>query len=312
MHKVSVIVPNYNHAPFLEQRLDSIFNQTFQDFEVILLDDCSTDNSTEILSQYAKHPKVSYFIINKKNSGSTFKQWKKGVELSKGEYIWIAESDDYADATLLQKLLPSFSIPTVGIAYCQSNKVDENGAIVNSMLKWTDDIDKTRWQSKFVNAGIDEIRNYLSIKNTIPNASAVLLRREAISNVLPLPLHFKMGGDKYMYAKILESWDIAYFPEHLNFFRTHRQTVRTKIKDYKKESENIFWTSYLLKQISLPAKNRTKLLEKNRQNLIHFFKNHKTKKDKIRLLILLLFYNKTLFYFVLKKIIVKMKNRLYN
>jgi glycosyltransferase involved in cell wall biosynthesis len=57
--KVSVIVPNYNHAKYLPRRLDSIFNQTFQDFEVILLDDCSTDNSLSIPGEYVKHPKVS-------------------------------------------------------------------------------------------------------------------------------------------------------------------------------------------------------------------------------------------------------------
>ena len=52
MPQVSVIVPNYNHAPYLRQRLDSIFNQNFQDFEVIILDDCSTDNSKEIIEEY--------------------------------------------------------------------------------------------------------------------------------------------------------------------------------------------------------------------------------------------------------------------
>ncbi len=85
--KVSVIVPNYNHSRFLVQRLDSIFNQTVQDFELILLDDCSSDNSEEILKQYANHAKVAHFITNKTNSGSPFRQWKKGVELARGTYV---------------------------------------------------------------------------------------------------------------------------------------------------------------------------------------------------------------------------------
>ena len=74
---VSIIVPNYNHAPFLNQRLDSIFNQTFQDFEVILLDDASTDNSLSILEDYKEKfkSKVSHLIVNEKNSGSPFKQF---------------------------------------------------------------------------------------------------------------------------------------------------------------------------------------------------------------------------------------------
>ena len=87
MPKVSVIIPNYNHAPYLKERLDSVFNQSFQGFEVILLDDSSTDNSIEVLNIYTSNPKVSHFIINKKNSGSPFKQWEKGIELATGDYL---------------------------------------------------------------------------------------------------------------------------------------------------------------------------------------------------------------------------------
>jgi glycosyltransferase involved in cell wall biosynthesis len=101
---ISIIVPNFNHASFLKERPDSVFNQTYQDFEVILLDDCSTDNSLEVLQEYANHPKVAHFVINEQNTGSTFKQWKKGIELAKGEWIWIAESDDWCEPSLLQEL----------------------------------------------------------------------------------------------------------------------------------------------------------------------------------------------------------------
>ena len=65
---VSIIVPNYNHEKYLKQRLDSIFNQTYSNFEVILLDDCSSDSSQTILLEYAKNPKVSYCIFNEFNS----------------------------------------------------------------------------------------------------------------------------------------------------------------------------------------------------------------------------------------------------
>src|ERR1700738_5096767 len=104
MGKLSVIVPNYNHARFLRQRIESVLNQTFHDFEVILLDDCSTDDSRSILSEYAADPRVR-IEFNEKNSGSTFMQWNKGVRLARGEYVWIAESDDYADARMLERLV---------------------------------------------------------------------------------------------------------------------------------------------------------------------------------------------------------------
>src|SRR5580658_2738439 len=104
MPKVSVIVPNYNHARFLRRRVDTILAQTFQDFELILLDDCSTDESRSILREYASEPRVR-LEFNEANSGTPFKQWNKGVRLAQGEYVWIAESDDYADAQLLERLV---------------------------------------------------------------------------------------------------------------------------------------------------------------------------------------------------------------
>ena len=63
---VSVIIPSYNHEKFLKERIDSVLNQTFQDFELIILDDLSPDNSREIIESYRAHPKVSHIIFNEK------------------------------------------------------------------------------------------------------------------------------------------------------------------------------------------------------------------------------------------------------
>jgi glycosyltransferase involved in cell wall biosynthesis len=81
MPKVSVIIPNYNHARYLRGRIESVLRQTYRDFEVILLDDCSTDDSRSILGEYVKDPRVR-IDFNEVNSGSTFKQWNKGSAAS--------------------------------------------------------------------------------------------------------------------------------------------------------------------------------------------------------------------------------------
>src|SRR6266849_1262625 len=120
MPKVSVVIPSYNHACFLRQRIESVLVQTYQDFELILLEDCSTDESRAILSEYAGDPR-GRMEFNEVNSGSTFKQWNKGVRLARGEYVWIAESDDYADPHLLEKLSERLeSEPRAAFAYCRS------------------------------------------------------------------------------------------------------------------------------------------------------------------------------------------------
>jgi glycosyltransferase involved in cell wall biosynthesis len=228
MPNVSVIVPNYNHARFLEKRLESIFNQTYQDFEVIFLDDASTDNSLDVFSKFADNPRIAS-ILNAENSGSPFKQWNKGISLAQGEYIWIAESDDYAAPTLLEKLVQVLDThKAVGLAYCQSWEVDENNTVLSNRQYWTDDLDPDRWQQDFVSNGPDECRNFLVHKNTIPNASAVLFRAEAYKNSQINNETFRLVGDWFAWAKILIGSDIAFISEPLNYYRTHAHTARKK------------------------------------------------------------------------------------
>ena len=129
MPKVSIILPNYNHGKFLAQRLKSIFSQTFQDFELIFLDDASTDNSLEVFQNFAGDARIRS-VINKTNSQSPFKQWNRGFELARGEFIWIAESDDYSDYRFLQVMIDMLERnPSAALAYCQSFMADETGKL---------------------------------------------------------------------------------------------------------------------------------------------------------------------------------------
>ena len=124
---VSVIVPNYNHAPYLRERLDSIYGQTYRHIEVILLDDASTDNSREILNAYREqHPENTKTVFNEVNSGRVNLQWNKGLELAKGQYIWIAESDDWCEPDFLEKLVPELQRQSVMIAFASSVFYSEN------------------------------------------------------------------------------------------------------------------------------------------------------------------------------------------
>ena len=102
--QVSVIVPNYNHAPYLKERIDSILNQTFQDFEVILMDDCSTDNTRVILLEYKeKYPDLIKLILQEKNVGPA-QNFIDLITFPKSKYIAIFEGDDYrTDPYKLQK-----------------------------------------------------------------------------------------------------------------------------------------------------------------------------------------------------------------
>lgn len=228
MPKVSVIIPNYNHSRFLVQRIESILNQTYQDFELILMDDCSTDNSRRIIEAYENHPNVSKILLNNQNSGSAFKQWSKGINESVGRYIWIAESDDWAEDTFLAELVPLLeNHPQVGVVYCQSNMVDEQGKIISDMSWWTDDLSNERWKSGFVGYGKVEFEQYMLYKCTIPNASAVIVKKDILKNKINIALSYQYCGDWRLWGELLLQTDIAYCALHLNNFRSHSQSTRS-------------------------------------------------------------------------------------
>lgn len=227
---VSVIVPNYNHAAFLEERLESIFTQSFRDFEVILLDDASTDKSVEILKKFSEYEKVSHFIINKKNSGSPFKQWKKGIDLAQGEYIWIAESDDFCESNFLETIF-DFLAPlqnSPGVVYTQSIDVDEANKEIYNRINWTRDFEPNIWDDDFVLPGYDFIAGYLKKKNVIPNSSAVIFKKDLLQeNVFSGDLlKMKMCGDWYFWIKLCADTQIGFISQPLNFFRSHSGVSR--------------------------------------------------------------------------------------
>lgn len=219
---VSVIIPNYNHSPYLKLRIDSVLNQTYKDIEVILLDDKSTDNSIDIIELYRNHPKVSHIILNDKNSGTTFKQWQKGITLAKGEYIWIAESDDYADETFLDKVLTSINKYNAVLGCALSQIVNENGHIKRSR----DKIMEQEYCSK------DEfLKNYLLTGNVIYNASTVVFRKDAVDpDIWDKITKLKYCGDWFFWANLIMNQDkgIVEVKEYLNYFRTHSANVSNK------------------------------------------------------------------------------------
>lgn len=215
---VSVIIPNYNHANFLCQRINSVLNQTFQDFELILLDDCSTDNSKKLLDQYRHHPRVSQVIYNEQNSGSTFRQWKKGIDLAKGDFIWIAESDDWCECTLLESLVePLISNARFVVSYCSSLNVRE------------DHVESLAITSDFLHLkknGEDWRRMNLLDQISITNASAAVFRKDAVAGVAFNQVQkYKLIGDRLFWYQLAKGGDVYTTAKFLNYCRRHQANV---------------------------------------------------------------------------------------
>ena len=226
--KVSVIVPNYNHARYLRQRIESVLGQTYRDFEVILLDDCSTDDSREILESYRDNPKVRG-ELSAENSGTPFKQWNKGVQMACGRYIWIAESDDYADSRFLAQMVPILDEQTeVTFAYCRSWSIGENNQRFGFADSYLDSLDPNHWAANFVVDGFEECRRFFVLSAPVPNASSVLFRKDVYERVGRADEGLRLCGDYKVFAAMALEGKIAYLAEPLNYYRSHGETARTR------------------------------------------------------------------------------------
>lgn len=256
---ISVIIPNYNHAIFLDERIQSVLNQTYKNFEVIILDDKSTDNSIEVINKYKDDPKVSLIVINEENSGSPFKQWLKGILLAKGELIWIAESDDVSDITFLETLEKEFEKDRrLVYSFCRSNKIDENGNVTGlhfGGMKF----------SESSISGVEFIQQYLLWSNCVVNASSVLFRKNDALLVDKSYQDYKGSGDWLLWILLAEKGRVVLVDNALNYAREHSSNTTTRvvldgtsgkearrIYDYIVDKQYIgFWTSIKYKSWKL-------------------------------------------------------------
>ncbi|MCF7980417.1 MAG: glycoside hydrolase family 99-like domain-containing protein [Pseudomonadales bacterium] len=228
--RISVILPNFEYEQHILDRLESIAKQTYPIYELIVLDDASNDNSPKLIQTFLEScPIDSIYIANKENSGSVFRQWKKGLERCSGDLVWIAEADDLSEKDFLYHLMQEFKNPDLVLAYSQSKQIDKNGNILaENYLEYTKDV-SSKWNSDYINSGIDEIRETLSIKNTIPNVSATLIKREALDQaILSLGedlFEFQVAGDWLVYLELLKQGDIAFKKDSLNLHRRHDTSI---------------------------------------------------------------------------------------
>lgn len=228
MPKVSVIVPCFNHKTYLGKRMSSILNQTYQDFELILLDDCSTDGSRELLLSYRNNPHVTHVKLNSENTGKPFMQWEKGIRLAKGDYIWIAESDDCADPEFLSVTVPLLdSHPEARLCLTGSFIVDGYDCFIPSEKygfdKWKDD---GRFYS-FTSA--DYLATHMLEVNSVYNASMVLFRREGcLDGIEPHFRDMRYCGDWLFWVEQIRKGGVIEVHRKLNYFRKHGTNTTAK------------------------------------------------------------------------------------
>ncbi len=244
---VNIVVPSYNHGRYIGERIISIVNQTYRNWRLLVIDDCSDDNSDKVIRELQSKYGFKY-IRNSKNSGTPFSSWARLSELPRSDYVWICESDDIADKMFLEIGIEKLrKNPSAVLFYSASKIIDESGMVIGS----TDQYFRENWRINIwdedrFSTGQKELVDFQIQGQTVPNMSSALVRSEAFSVSLdPLLSRLKLTGDWLFIGKVMTYGDVIYSKEKLNSFRKHSFTSRARTKEARSQAEFVI-TKYLL------------------------------------------------------------------
>ena len=263
---LTVVIPNYNYEEYLPMRIRSIVKQTVKPREIIFLDDNSTDKSAvvarKILEEVQERYGIKYKIIKNDDNQGCFKQWIKGIHVANYDFVWIAEADDYAGDRLVESLMPKFDDKEVVLSYAKSCVIDGNSVVVDyDYNSYVRDLDDKRWEADFVCSGEKFVREYLSQKNVIPNASSVIFRKKVAEGIDSCLSEYEAIGDWFFYIYIVSRGKVAYKHDVMNGHRRHGASIIAKQeKSVRFIKEMIMIKKYLIENFTYNDRNLNDLM----------------------------------------------------
>ncbi len=261
MIQFSVIIPNYNHSNYLTERIESVLNQSYQDFEIIILDDASTDNSRQVIEKYRAHTKVKAIIYNQKNTGLQTLQWIKGIEAASFDRIWIAESDDIAEPNFLNYAATEIGKQNKAVVYYTDSYHMKSAQKDLSQQKFSsmkgNYFNTQHWNINYSEDGIVEIDTYMKYVCTINNVSCcVVPKKEALDVLYQFP-HMVFYNDWLFYIQMLERCPVVYSASCQNWYRIHQEShFSTRGTGLIKRKECFNILCYLYKAPYITGKNK--------------------------------------------------------
>ncbi|NJN10964.1 MAG: glycosyltransferase [Richelia sp. RM2_1_2] len=220
--KISVLMSVYNGSSYLRESIESIQNQTFTEFEFIIVEDCSTDNSAEIIAEYAEKDQRIVVIINKENIGLT-KSLNKGLKIARGEYIARQDADDVSLPSRLQKeALLLEKHPEISLVSCDIELIDSQGNFIGKCQR-TCEPDLVSW--------------YLLFYNRLAGHSQVMFRRQLVIELGGYDENRRYSQDYELWSRMIDVSKIAILPETLLKQRRHSESISaSKSSEQKKYS----------------------------------------------------------------------------
>jgi glycosyltransferase involved in cell wall biosynthesis len=194
--KVSVIIPSYNRADVLSRALKSVFAQTYRDFEIIVVDDCSKDNILEVVTNF-NDSRIRY-IKHEQNQGGGASR-NTGIKEAKGEFVAFLDSDDEWLPTKLEKQLALFVNLDMGLVYCGFNLVEPG--IKNGLRP-------------FVSCG-ENFRQDLLVSNFVGTTSVAIIRKHLLEQIKGFDVVLRSCQDWDLYIRLSEICKFACVDEYL-------------------------------------------------------------------------------------------------
>ncbi len=230
--KTLVLVPSYNHGGFIADRVTSILDQTNGDFDLRIIDDCSSDQTMDVLAGFAD-PRMQV-VRRERNSGSPFTAWldlARPLDDQPYDFVWIAESDDRAEPHFLERGVAALTKdPGASLYYCHSWFIDDDDLIIGHSINYLNRVfPGIDWTSPWSQSGADFIRTCLIRGMSVPNMSSSLIRASAFrSSVQSRFQRFKLAADWLFVIGVATTGGIVFDPWDGNFFRHHARTSRVE------------------------------------------------------------------------------------
>jgi len=264
--KVSVILPTYNRSRMISEAIDSVLNQTFKDFELIVVDNYSTDNTESAVQSY-RDKRIRYYKNH--NHGLVSVSRNYGIEKSGGEYIAFLDDDDlWLPEKLEKQLILLDSNKELGLVYSDYYNMDSNGNLIGEPC------------FRSLKPFRGNVFNELIVVNFVPQLT-VLIRREALDVVGGFNLKYRIAQDYDLWLRIAERYLIDFTEEPLAKYRIHGGNVSGNQR--LSISENIQVVDYWLKKkrdIDRQFRKKAKQEQAIRHTwlLLYYFRNHENRK----------------------------------
>lgn len=228
--ETTVVITCFNYGHFLENCLRSVLEQTYKDFEIIVVDDGSTDNTPQVMGWFSTLPNLRY--VRQENAGQA-RAKNRGIESARGEFIAFLDADDCWCSEKLEKQMACFKKPEVGVVYCKAKYLNENN----------DEIYFER-KSQYLQPQKGQVTQWLILDNFVEFSSSIV-RKECFEKFGGFDETLKMGIDWDLWLRISTGYEFDYVDERLFYYRMGHSGQMSKNAEVRMECSDRIMESFL-------------------------------------------------------------------